>query len=104
MLFEEALRVSDVSFLLVEASGSVALVYRSSLEEEEALDAAEIVEPEIPTVIGQTDSIPETPLPRCWFDCENGENGDSENESTGGGFRPHCCRGELMSQNCGKEW
>lgn len=60
-LFEEALRVSDVSFLLIEASNMSNLFYSAFTDESD--EESEIEQ----TVVENSQNISEEPLPPCWL-------------------------------------
>jgi hypothetical protein len=69
-LYEEALRVSDISFFMVEASRHGDMLYKSMLVDQCASDQDSEADDEITlTVIdesGQKNHIPSEPLPKCW--------------------------------------
>ena len=65
-LFEEALRVSDVSFMILESSKGANLMYRSLMEED-----SEDEEYRSQTIVENSQAISDQPLPVCWNDYEH---------------------------------
>ena len=66
-LFEEALRVSDLSFLLFDYYRTSSTVYQEILnQQEEQQDEDEEDEEEIKSKIQESRSISVDPLPTCW--------------------------------------
>ena len=70
-LFEEAIRVSDVSFLLFDSSICEASLYKQMYESQlESLESSFQNEKKYPTVVKPASGISTDPLPLCW-DTDN---------------------------------
>jgi hypothetical protein len=71
-ILQEALRVSDVSFLELESSRHGALIYEAMWAEQEQSGSDDEEDPEAVTVLTVIDEskqgrkVAETPLPTCW--------------------------------------
>ena len=70
-LFEEALRVSDVAFLLFETSRRSNLLYSAFAEETRRTQEKEVEQ----SVVENSQRISEAPLPPCWLEPEGDESG-----------------------------
>ena len=69
-LFEEALRVSDVAFLLFETSRRSNLLY-SAFTDESDIEETEVEQ----TVVENSQRISDAPLPPCWLTPESDGHG-----------------------------
>lgn len=68
-IFEEAIKVSDIGFLLIDSSISESAIYKQMYESQKEIDAsnsAEEDEAEIPTIIEPASEISIQALPPCW--------------------------------------
>ena len=109
ILFEEALRVSDVAFILLESSKNATTIYRSLIEsQDESFSEEDESGEEFPTVIPQNkpDHVRCEPLPACWSEdseaeLESNDESDTDIIET---IRDRCPSGAIMKQNCGNEW
>ncbi|OHT15958.1 hypothetical protein TRFO_13645 [Tritrichomonas foetus] len=108
VLFEEALRVSDVAFVLLESSRSASTIYRSMIEsQEDSFSEDDENTDEFPTNLDWESNIARIdPLPVCW--SEDSEDDIESNEESDTDFiealRDRCPSGAIVKPNCGNEW
>lgn len=106
-LFEEALRVSDVSFLLLEATRNATSIYRSIIQmQSDQMSDSENSSDDYSTVLAveENERISSSPLPVCWDTDSDDQSSESDTESYMPPINTQCGSGALMQPNLGKEW